>query len=402
MATFTYEVITPEGKNKKGTIDANDRKSAMAQLKADGNSVLVLNEASALSKDINISIGKKVKPRDLSVFCRQFTSIIKAGVSIIDALGMLGEQTANKSMKAAIYNIRDSVQKGETLSGSMRREKDVFPSILINMVEAGEMSGSLENSLDRMSTHFEKDAKIKGMVKKAMIYPAVLLVVAIGVMVIMCIFVVPNFVSTFAEMGMDLPIMTKVVIWMSDFMIGYWYILLAAVIALIVGYKMFTSSAFGEKLVATLLLKIPVIGVMLQKTACARFARTLSTLLSSGMSLIDSVNITARAIDNVLFEEELNEAAAQIQKGMNLSTVLKKNKLFPPMILHMLAIGEETGNMEEMLLNAANYYDEEVESSTAQVMALMEPAIIIVMAGMVGLLIAAIYGPVLQMTQGIQ
>lgn len=402
MATFTYEVITPEGKNKKGSIDANDRKSAMAQLKADGNSILVLNEASALSKDINISIGKKVKPRDLSVFCRQFTSIIKAGVSIIDALGMLGEQTANKSMKAAIYSVRDNVQRGETLSGSMRREKDVFPSILINMVEAGEMSGSLENSLDRMATHFEKDAKVKGMVKKAMIYPAVLLVVAIGVMVIMCVFVVPNFVSTFADMGMDLPIMTKIVIWLSDFMIGYWYILLAAVIALIVGYKLFSSSAFGEKLIATILLKIPVIGVMLQKTACARFARTLSTLLSAGMPLIDSVNITARAIDNVLFEEELNEAASQIQKGMNLSTVLKKNKLFPPMILHMLAIGEETGNMEEMLLNAANYYDEEVESSTAQVMALMEPAIIIVMAGMVGLLIAAIYGPVLQMTQGIQ
>ncbi len=401
MATFSYEVIAPDGKNKKGTIDAADKKSAMAQLKTDGNTVLVLNEASALSKDINISIGGKVKPRDLSVFCRQLASIMKAGVSIVEALGMLGEQTGNKNLKQAIYNVQDSVQKGDTLSDSMRKEKDIFPSILINMVEAGEMSGSLETSVDRMATHFEKDAKIKGMVKKAMIYPMVLLVVAIGVLVIMCIFVVPNFVDVFASMGTELPIMTKIVVWMSDFMVAYWYLVLAAVVILIVGYKVFSSSEIGERIIATITLKIPVIGVLVRKTACARFARTLSTLLSSGMPLVDSVSITARAIDNVLFEEELQTAVVQIQKGMNLSTVLKKNKMFPPMILHMLAIGEETGNMEEMLENAANYYDEEVESSTAQVMALMEPAIIIVMAGMVGLIIAAIYGPVLTMTTGI-
>ncbi len=401
MATFSYEVIAPDGKNKKGTIDAADKKSAMAQLKTDGNTVLVLNEASALSKDININIGGKVKPRDLSVFCRQLASIMKAGVSIVEALGMLGEQTGNKKLKQAIYNVQDSVQKGDTLSDSMRKEKDIFPSILINMVEAGEMSGSLETSVDRMATHFEKDAKIKGMVKKAMIYPMVLLVVAIGVLVIMCIFVVPNFVDVFASMGTELPIMTKIVVWMSDFMVAYWYLVLAAVVILIVGYKVFSSSEIGERIIATITLRIPVIGVLVRKTACARFARTLSTLLSAGMPLVDSVSITARAIDNVLFEEELQTAVVQIQKGMNLSTVLKKNKMFPPMILHMLAIGEETGNMEEMLENAANYYDEEVESSTAQVMALMEPAIIIVMAGMVGLIIAAIYGPVLTMTTGI-
>jgi len=388
MPTYTYSLLTKEGKTKRGNIEATDKNMAMSQLKSDGATVLEIAEASSFNKDININIGGKVKSRDLSVFCRQFTSIIKAGVSVITALSMLGDQTENKKMKKAIYNVRDNVQKGETLSNSMKKEKEVFPTMLVNMIEAGEVSGSLETSLERMALHFEKDAKLKGLVTKALMYPMVLMVVAIGVLVIMCLFVVPNFVSVFEDMGMDM-VATR------------WYIILAVVIVIAVVVKFIKDSNSGSKAFIQIMMKLPVIGSLVQKTACARFARTLSTLLAAGMPLIDAISITARAVDNVLYKEELEEAAIQVQKGLVLSNILKKNNLFPPMILHMLAIGEETGNMEEMLTNAANYYDEEVETATGQVMALMEPAIIVVMAGMVGIIIAAIYGPVLQLTTSI-
>ncbi|MBE5939258.1 MAG: type II secretion system F family protein [Lachnospiraceae bacterium] len=401
MPTYTYSLLTKEGKTKRGNIEATDKNMAMSQLKSDGATVLEIAEASSFNKDININIGGKVKSRDLSVFCRQFTSIIKAGVSVITALSMLGDQTENKKMKKAIYNVRDNVQKGETLSNSMKKEKEVFPTMLVNMIEAGEVSGSLETSLERMALHFEKDAKLKGLVTKALMYPMVLMVVAIGVLVIMCLFVVPNFVSVFEDMGMDLPFMTRMVIWISDMVATRWYIILAVVIVIAVVVKFIKDSNSGSKAFIQIMMKLPVIGSLVQKTACARFARTLSTLLAAGMPLIDAISITARAVDNVLYKEELEEAAIQVQKGLVLSNILKKNNLFPPMILHMLAIGEETGNMEEMLTNAANYYDEEVETATGQVMALMEPAIIVVMAGMVGIIIAAIYGPVLQLTTSI-
>jgi len=200
---------------------------------------------------------------------------------------------------------------------------------------------------------------------------------------------------------MDLPFMTRMVIWISDMVATRWYIILAVVIVIAVVVKFIKDSNSGSKAFIQIMMKLPVIGSLVQKTACARFARTLSTLLAAGMPLIDAISITARAVDNVLYKEELEEAAIQVQKGLVLSNILKKNNLFPPMILHMLAIGEETGNMEEMLTNAANYYDEEVETATGQVMALMEPAIIVVMAGMVGIIIAAIYGPVLQLTTSI-
>ena len=398
MAQFSYEAVGLDGKIKKGNIEADSLEKARSLLRNDGMTVVKIGEASVLNRDININIGKKkLKPRDLSVFCRQFLSILKAGVSMISALEMLTDQTENKKLKEGLKSVKDNVEKGDTLSVAMKKQDGLFPPILLNKKAAGESSGSLEVSLERMSVHFEKDARIKGMVKKAFMYPIVLVFVMIAVVVVMLTFVIPQFKSMFDDIGSDLPGFTKAALALSDSLQNTWYIWLIGIAVLVLAYKLYVSTPNGSRVVAALKLKIPVFGSLSVKTACARFARTLSTLMASGMPLIDSINICANVMDNVLFKDALAETSKQVERGLNLSVPLKQSGLFPNMVIHMIGIGEETGNMEEMLTNVANYYDEEVEMTTQQATALMEPMIIVVMAVVVCLLIAVIYGPMMQL-----
>lgn len=397
MGNYSYKIITKEGKEKKGAVEAQDKNTAYLQLRSEGNTVLSLEEGSSLNKEISFGgRKKKVKSKDLSVFCRQFNSLLKAGVSIIMSLDMLGDQTENKTLKQAIYNVRDGVQKGETLANSMKKES-CFPDLLISMMEAGEQSGNVETSLIRMSEHFEKDTKVKGMLKKAMMYPMVLGVVAIAVLVVMVVVVIPSFSKMFADMDTGLPGITVALLAMSDFIRGYWYIIIAVIVALTIGIKTFKKTKTGIYFFANLGVKMPAFGNLTIKTASARFARTFSTMLSSGMPMIEAMEITAKTMDNQLFKDALNDCALQIQRGVPLTAPLKKSGLFPPLIIHMVGIGEESGNLEEMLNNCATYFDEEVESATQQVMSLMEPMIIIVLAGIVCLILAAIYGPMITM-----
>ena len=397
MAQYSYEIVGKDGKNKKGNIEANSIEKARDMLRAEGATILKLSEASVLSQDIKIGGKKKVPPRDLSIFCRQFVSILRAGVSIVTALGMMSEQTQNKTLKEAITNIKTNVEKGDTLTNSFKKERGIFPGILISMIEAGEASGSLEIALERMSTHFEKDAKIKGAVKKALMYPCILMVVCLAVMVVMLVVVIPNFESMFEQVGGDLPAFTKAVVALSDSLQKNWLIWIIVIAVIVILFNIYKRTESGSRQVANIMLKVPVFGMLGVKTACSRFARTLSTLLAAGMPMIEAIEITARTMDNILFQDAVEEASRQVQRGMQLSVPLKASGLFPPMIMHMLAIGEETGNMEEMLTNAANYYDEEVDTTTAQATALMEPMVLVFMAGIVCLLIAAIYSPMMSM-----
>ncbi len=398
MAQFSYEAVGLDGKTKKGNIEADSLEKARSLLRNDGLTVVKIGEASVLNRDININIGtKKLKPRDLSVFCRQFLSILKAGVSMISALEMLTDQTENKTLKEALKSVKDNVEKGDTLSVAMKKQDGLFPPILLNMIAAGESSGSLEVSLERMSVHFEKDARIKGMVKKAFMYPIVLIFVMIAVVVVMLTFVIPQFKSMFDDLGSDLPAFTKAALALSDSLQNTWYIWLIGIAVLILAYKLYVRTPNGSRVVAALKLKIPVFGSLSVKTACARFARTLSTLMASGMPLIDSINICAKVLDNVLYKDALVETSRQVERGVSLTTPLEKSGLFPSMVIHMISIGEETGSMEEMLTNVADYYDEEVEMTTQQATALMEPIIIIIMALVVCALIAVIYGPMVQL-----
>ncbi len=396
METFSYTAVGADGKEKKGSIVAETREDAARSLKDQGLLPMSIGKQSALDKDINFSFGKKgVKVRDLSVFCRQFSSIIKAGVNVINALSMMSEQTENKKLKAAIRNVQSNVEKGETLSSAMRSEGDIFPSLLVSMVAAGEASGSLETAIERMAIQFEKDAKISGMVKKAMIYPIILIVVMIGVVIAMMMFVIPNFMDMFEGLDAEMPFMTVMVINMSNFILDRWWLLILIVVGIVFAYKSYYKTDAGRHVIDRIKIKIPVFGVLTVKTACARFSRIMSTLLSAGMPMISAIEIAAGTMDNVLFKDALQKVRSGVALGMGFSQQIGVTRLFPAMLVHMVGIGEETGNIEDMLTNVANYYDEEVELATQSVTALMEPMIIIVMAVVVGALVLAIYQPMI-------
>ena len=396
METFSYTAVGADGKEKKGTVVAETREEAAKSLKEQGLLPMSIGKQSALDKDINFSFGKKgVKVRDLSVFCRQFSSIIKAGVNVINALSMMSEQTENKKLKAAIKNVQSNVEKGETLSSAMRSEGDIFPSLLVSMVAAGEASGSLETAIERMAIQFEKDAKISGMVKKAMIYPIILIIVMIGVVIAMMMFVIPNFMDMFEGLDAEMPFMTVMVINMSNFILDKWWLLILIVAGIVFAYKSYYKTDAGRHMIDRIKIKIPVFGVLAVKTACARFSRIMSTLLSAGMPMISAIEIAAGTMDNVLFKDALQKIRSGVALGMGFSQQIGVTRLFPAMLVHMVGIGEETGNIEDMLTNVANYYDEEVELATQSVTALMEPMIIIVMAVVVGALVLAIYQPMI-------
>ncbi len=398
MATYVAKFIDKNGKERKKTVEADSVERATQVVKAEGHTVLSVDLSGASSKGQSANQKKtKIKSRDLGVFCRQFESLLRAGVSVINGLEMLAEQTESKPLKVALTSVRDNVEKGDSLAAAMKKEGNVFPGLLINMVEAGEASGSLEIALKRMSTHFDKDAHLKGIVKKALMYPIVLVFVMIAVIVIMLVVVIPAFTDMFKDLDTGLPAFTQAIVNMSNFLIAKWYFVLAVIAAIVVAYKTYAATDAGNHQLAALKLKLPMFGPLNTKTAAARFARNFSTLIAAGMPMIEAIEITASTMDNILFKEELLRLRDQVSLGSSISGYLKSSKMFPSMLCHMIGIGEETGNLEEMLDGCAVYYEEEVELATESLTAAMEPAIIIVMAGVVGVLLVAIFQPMIKL-----
>lgn len=397
MAGYAYVAIDTYGKERKGKMEAPDQDRVFHTLRADGFFPVSIKELGFLNRDINIEISNPVTSRDLSVFSRQFVSILAAGVPIVKALQMLVEQTENKKLKKAVLNSQIMVEKGERLADAMRNQGKTFPPILINMVEAGEASGSLEVALDRMSIHFEKEAKLKAMVKKAMVYPIMLGSVSLGVIILMLAFVIPSFMKMFEDMDMKMPAITLAIMAASKFMVTRWYIVVGIFAAIIIGISTFKNSYTGKTFFAKVALKVPIFGSINVKTCSARFTRTLSTLIASGIPLMEAIDITARTMDNVVVKKMLMQSKEEIARGIPLSIPLMASGIFPPMVYHMIKIGEETGNLESMLTTIANYYDEEVEVATQSLAAAMDPLIIIVLALIVGFLVMAIMQPMFSM-----
>ena len=398
MPSFKYTAYGSDGKEVKGSIDADDKQAAIRLLKSEGKTPIDVSEEGALDKDFNISFGgKKVTSRDLSVFCRQFVSITTAGVTIVDALDMLADQTENKTLQAAISDTKLSVQKGETLANSMAKQGKVFPNMMISMVSAGEATGNLETAFDRVGQQLEKQTKLNSLVKKSMIYPIALLVVIVVVVAAMMIMVIPTFSDMYADMGQKLPVLTQIMVSCSDFMVNKWYVLIAIIVIAVVGIKLFAATKQGTYLFAKISMKAPIFGTLTVKTASANFARTLSTLTASGISMIEGLEITSRTMKNVIFKDAVLEAREKVAQGRPLSEPLRNSGVFPNMIVHMIGIGEETGSMEDMLVTAATYYEEEVEVATESISAVIEPLIIVVLAGIVGVIIMAILTPMFGM-----
>lgn len=395
MAVFNYKVVDKDGKNKKGTIEAPNRDGAEKKLKSDGYSIMSLTEQNnPFSGGL---IKKKVKSPDLGVFCKQFSAVIKAGVTIISALELMGDQIENPTLKRAVMDAKTYVEKGGTLADALRVNSDVFPPIMINMVAAGELSGNLEVCLDRLVEHFEKDNALSSKIKGAMVYPIVVFIVMIIVVIVVMIAVIPNFTSMFEDMGTKLPLATRMMVAASNFIIHKWYILIIVVAAIVFGCKAFKKSSVGEQFFSNIAIKAPVFGNLTIKSACSRFARTMSTLMASGISMIDAVEQVAKMMDNKIIRDGLMDAKTQVAKGIPLSKPLKDMEVLPPMLSAMTKIGEETGDIEEMLSKVADYYDEEVDAATNKLTAAMEPLIMVILACIVGMIVAAVYGPIMSM-----
>lgn len=393
MPTFKYEVVDSGGKHKKGTLEANNIDTATAELKAGGGFIISLGLAGAMEKDISISIGSPVKAREMSIFCRQFQSVLNAGVTVLEALEMLENQTQNKVFKKTLAELTQMVQKGNTLAEAMETFPKIFPPLMIHMIAAGEASGALEVSFERLAVHFEKDAHIRGLVIKAMIYPIVLILVIIAVVIIMMVKIVPTFTDTFDQADAKLPGITLAVMAASDAIINSWYYVLGVVALAAFLLREFKKTETGAFLFGRLALKLPLVGDLSIKSASARLARTLSTLMASGITLIEAIGIIEKIMGNEVVKRALHHAQEEVEVGTPLSVPIEESGVFPPMVYHMISIGEETGNMEAMLDKIADYYEEEVEMATQSLLAVLEPLIIIMMAVIVVPIILAIMMP---------
>ncbi len=398
MPTFSYTVIDLAGKESKGSIDAVNLDRAASELKKNGQFLASISEAGKLDTELDLSVfRKKPTPREIAIFCRQFVSIIDAGVSVVSALDMLAEQTENKILAAALRDCKVSIEKGETFSTALRRHGDIFSNLFIAMIEAGEASGSLDIALTRMAEQEEKAAKLKATVKKASIYPAIVGIVALGVVTVLLTFVVPTFVTMFAQIGGKMPGLTLAVIALSNFVKSYWFVLVALAAALILGIRAMRKTETGQRLLGGLTMKLPLIGKLTVKTASARFSRTLSTLLAAGIPMADALQITAGTMTNIFFRDALMGARDEVVMGEPLSASLRRSGMFQPLVYQMTGIGEESGNIESMLTRLATYYEDEVEQATAQVMAALEPMIIVFLALIVGTVILSVILPMVNM-----
>ncbi|MBP3238306.1 MAG: type II secretion system F family protein [Lachnospiraceae bacterium] len=400
MAAYAYNAIDKTGKSKRGTIDAVSVDRAMAALKAEGLTPLKVQEASVFNQEVTIG-GKKTSDKDLALFCNQFASILTAGVPAVEALGMLAEQTENKQFAKAINETKVNIERGESLGNAMAMRRDIYPPMLVSMVRAGEASGSLETSLTRMGTQFEKDTQLKNTIKKALTYPAIVFIVMIAVIILLLVKVIPTFMNIFKDMDVEMPKLTMAVVAVSDGFKKYWYIIAAVVILVVIAWKVFAASMTGKVLLGKFTLWCPLTKNFVVKTGSARLARTLSTLSSAGLSIVESLEIVSKTMSNIIMKMAVVDAKEEVKKGMPLSEPLRRSGVFPAMMIHMTKIGESTGDMDGMLTKMAEYYEEEVELATQQLLAMLEPMITIVMAGMVALVIAAVFGPMLALYDGL-
>lgn len=399
MLGFNYTAIDRSGKRVRASVEASSLETAKSSLRGAGYTILEIKEQTTLNKDIELPFLGNPKAKDMAVFCRQFVSILRAGVSVASVLSMLGQQTANKKLRAAIREMQADVEKGETLASAMRRHSKIFPSILVNMVAAGEESGNLEDSFQQMEIYFDRAKRTRSKVTSAMIYPCILIVVMIGVLIVMMTKIVPSFLKTFEEMDAELPGITLAVMAVCDWFQAWWWLLLILLVLLVVGGVLFHRTNKGRHFFGWLARKIPVVGNLTVKSACATFCRTMEVLIGSGLTLTDSLELAASNMGNIYYLEAVRSVRTAVAEGTPLHMGLERTGLFPAMVSNLVGIGEETGDLQGMMGKVADYYDEEVDEATNKLLALMEPAIILFMAVFVVIIVLSIYLPMINMTK---
>ena len=397
MPQFTYTAVDHTGKKSSGVLDVPSKAQLIQKMREKGLYVIEAEDKVDTTARTEASRSKKVKIKVLSTFCRQFATLINSGITAIKALDFLYQQTIDKNLKECIGRVYEAVQKGEAMSEAFRKQGQAFPELFINMVMTGESSGNLDQVLLRMADHFEKENKLKNKVKSAMVYPIVLAGLTVTVVLVMLIFVLPTFIGIIEAGGGQLPLVTRILIGLSETLQKYWWLVGGIVIALVIAWRGFKRSDKGRLWWDSTKLKLPIIGKSLRMIVAARFARTLSTLISSGLQMLNSIEITARVVNNQLIHDKLLIVTEDIRKGSQLSMAIRKTDQFPPMIYNMISVGEESGMLDDILTKTAAFLDEESDAAIGRLVGLLEPLMIIIMAVVIGFIVIAMYLPMFQM-----
>jgi type IV pilus assembly protein PilC len=390
MPIFEYKGKTLGGKQVQGELKAKNRAELERLLRS--NKVLV-TAVSRKASQIQIRIGSGIKKIDISRFTRQFATMISAGLPMVQCLEILGMQMESPEFRRIVGEVKESVQSGSTLSEALGRHKKVYDDLYVNMVEAGEVGGALDTILIRLAQYREKADKLVRKVKGALVYPIVVATVAIGVTFAMLRFIVPTFAKMFSGLGAELPGPTKIVLGISHFLQANTLTMIGGIVALIIAYKLFVRQSAGRLAVDKFKLRMPLLGDLIRKSSISRFTRTLATLLSSGVSILDALNITAKTSGNMVLQIAIKKAMVSIAEGETITSPLKESGVFPPMVTQMISVGEKTGGLDEMLTKIADFYDEEVDAAVAALTSIIEPVIIVFMGIMIGGILIAMYLP---------
>ena len=392
MGKFKYRVMNSEGEKIEGSYEANSKDEVMNFISGNGYYPLMIEEISE-SANIEMNFNSKVKLKDLSVFCRQFYTMLNAGVPILTCLDILSNQIENKKLRQATKDINEEVEKGGVLSDAMKKHADVFPDLLVSLVASGEASGNLDDIMLRMATHYEKENKINNKVKGALIYPMVLGTVAIGAVVFILTFVMPTFTEIFKESGTVLPWSTRLLLGLSEGIKNYCIYIIILIGLSVFGLKIFLKTDQGVLISSNLKLKLPILKKLNQMIIVSRFTRTLSTLIASGLPLIESLKIVSEVVGNKIAENALLKIRDKVMRGESLYSSMLESEIFPPMLYSMVKIGEETGSLDSILNKTADFYDDELESIIQTSVALMEPVLIVIMGIVIGFMVMSIMMP---------
>ncbi|MFP3948292.1 MAG: type II secretion system F family protein [Longimicrobiales bacterium] len=400
MPTFTYTARPASGGDiMSGEVEVSTKEEALQHLHRQKLIPVAVREK---PKEFTISIGTGIKTRDIVIFTRQFATMINSGLPLVQSLDILAEQTENEKLRKVIQEVLYDVESGHTLADAMGKHDKVFTDLYVNMVAAGEAGGILDTILLRLATFLEKNDALVRKIKGAMIYPAVVLGVAVIAVVVLLIFVIPTFQQMFESAGVPLPLPTQIVIDMSAFLQSFWWAVAAAAAAAAFAIRAYYGTDQGQLVIDRMLLKVPVLGDLLRKAAVARFTRTLGTLVSSGVSILEGLEITARTAGNRVIHDAVMGSRASIAGGETISGPLKESGVFPPMVVQMINVGEQTGGLDEMLSKIADFYDEEVDAAVEALLAAMEPVMIVVLGVIVGGMIVAMYLPIFDMINAVQ
>ncbi len=404
MSTFAYVGRNRQGAVKKGELTAKTRDEAVDQLRKQQVVVTSLEEKSGGGK-FKLSLGSGLTDKDLVVFTRQFGTMINAGLPLIQCLDILSTQSENKVLRETVGDVKNSVEAGSTFSDALRRHPKVFDDLYVNMIHAGEVGGLLDTILTRLAKHIEKAMKLKGQIKSAMVYPTAIVGVAVIIISVLMVWVIPVFAQMFMEMSggkVGLPGPTQIVINVSNFFQSFWYAMFGAMVGMVIAIKRYYATVNGRVVIDRLLLKMPIVGDLIRKASVAKFTRTLGTLITSGVPLLEGLSICAKTSGNKVIEEALMNARVSISGGKTISEPLAKCNVFPKMVTHMIAVGESTGALDAMLGKIADFYEDEVDQAVETLTSLLEPIMMVVLGTIIGFIVVAMYLPIFTMAQAIQ